>query len=258
MAWLDKQDRDMKLTIDPTCMPSPSISAVLLVKRITLRRKLHFRILRRILRPMESSSPASKQPTKRGKEASKLSTEKNPLWSRSVNRAMGRPRKLAESKPTFRISKRPPVSTAAKELGPPRARVYSRSRAPQSRQHGERGEHHRVPQHHAAHAAQQDRAEPEVRLNCSVKRFFARPQRAFLYALRSGLLNLVPDATDELLQRVDQPLEVATCTETGKAYLMCDYNRDGDSYRCVRKGLLAWAGIGEVCSKSDIGRPSGA
>lgn len=27
----------------------------------------------------------------------------------------------------------------------------------------------------------------------------------------SGLTTLVPDATDELLQRVDQPLEEATC-----------------------------------------------
>jgi len=47
----------------------------------------------------------------------------------------------------------------------------------------------------------------------------------------SGLLNLVPEHTDELLQRVDQPLEVATDAETGLKYLLCDYNRDGDSYR---------------------------
>lgn len=47
----------------------------------------------------------------------------------------------------------------------------------------------------------------------------------------SGLINLVPEHTDELLQRVDQPLEVATDAETGLKYLLCDYNRDGDSYR---------------------------
>lgn len=47
----------------------------------------------------------------------------------------------------------------------------------------------------------------------------------------SGLLNLIPDQTDELLQRVDQPLEEATCADTGRKYLLCDYNRDGDSYR---------------------------
>jgi len=47
----------------------------------------------------------------------------------------------------------------------------------------------------------------------------------------SGLLNLIPEQTDELLQRVDQPLEEATCAQTGRKYLLCDYNRDGDSYR---------------------------
>lgn len=47
----------------------------------------------------------------------------------------------------------------------------------------------------------------------------------------SGLLNLMPELTDELLQRVDQPLQTGTDTESGKAYLLCDYNRDGDSYR---------------------------
>ena len=30
----------------------------------------------------------------------------------------------------------------------------------------------------------------------------------------SGLLNLLPEDTDELLQRVDQPLEESTCGET--------------------------------------------
>lgn len=70
----------------------------------------------------------------------------------------------------------------------------------------------------------------------------------------SGLLNLLPEDTDELLQRVDQPLEEATCKDTvmetqrgiilsilnncvrtaiakGRKFLLCDYNRDGDSYR---------------------------
>ena len=49
----------------------------------------------------------------------------------------------------------------------------------------------------------------------------------------SGLLNLVPEHTDELLQRVDQPLEAAVCPTSGRKYLLCDYNRDGDSYRSV-------------------------
>jgi len=47
----------------------------------------------------------------------------------------------------------------------------------------------------------------------------------------SGLISLVPDLTDELLQRVDQPLKVATDPDTAKKYVLCDLNRDGDSYR---------------------------
>lgn len=35
----------------------------------------------------------------------------------------------------------------------------------------------------------------------------------------------------ELLSSVDTPLTVNKCSETGKSYLCCDYNRDGDSYR---------------------------
>eukprot|EP00519_Triparma_laevis_P005489 CAMPEP_0182499774 /NCGR_PEP_ID=MMETSP1321-20130603/7946_1 /TAXON_ID=91990 /ORGANISM="Bolidomonas sp., Strain RCC1657" /LENGTH=285 /DNA_ID=CAMNT_0024704017 /DNA_START=23 /DNA_END=878 /DNA_ORIENTATION=+ len=45
----------------------------------------------------------------------------------------------------------------------------------------------------------------------------------------SGLLNLCPKMTDELLQRVDQPLE--TSTGAGRPFILSDYNRDGDSYR---------------------------
>jgi capping protein beta len=33
----------------------------------------------------------------------------------------------------------------------------------------------------------------------------------------SGLLNLLPEETDELLQRVDQPLQEATCQDTVSA-----------------------------------------
>ncbi|KAL9137896.1 MAG: hypothetical protein Q9175_000890 [Cornicularia normoerica] len=42
---------------------------------------------------------------------------------------------------------------------------------------------------------------------------------------------LAPDLTEELLSSVDQPLEVRRCKETGRDYLLCDYNRDGDSWR---------------------------
>lgn len=47
----------------------------------------------------------------------------------------------------------------------------------------------------------------------------------------NGLINLVPDLTDELLQRIDQPLQVMLDPITGKQFVLCDYNRDGDSYR---------------------------
>ena len=30
---------------------------------------------------------------------------------------------------------------------------------------------------------------------------------------------------------MDQPLEVRRCKKTGRDYLLCDYNRDGDAYR---------------------------
>lgn len=47
----------------------------------------------------------------------------------------------------------------------------------------------------------------------------------------SGLLNLLPDDQDELLQRIDQPLQEVTDPVSGRKFLQCDYNRDGDSYR---------------------------
>jgi capping protein beta len=47
----------------------------------------------------------------------------------------------------------------------------------------------------------------------------------------AGLVALCPEQADELLQRVDQPLKVATDPDTGKKYVLCDLNRDGDSYR---------------------------
>lgn len=46
----------------------------------------------------------------------------------------------------------------------------------------------------------------------------------------SHITTLVPDLTEDLLSAVDQPLKVARC-KTGRDYLLCDYNRDGDSYR---------------------------
>nr|ACO15606.1 F-actin-capping protein subunit beta [Caligus clemensi] len=47
----------------------------------------------------------------------------------------------------------------------------------------------------------------------------------------SDLINLLPDLCEDLLSSVDQPLKIARDKKSGKDYLLCDYNRDGDSYR---------------------------
>lgn len=47
----------------------------------------------------------------------------------------------------------------------------------------------------------------------------------------NALIQLCPDYADDLLGSVDQPLKVHTDRATGREYLVCDYNRDGDSYR---------------------------
>ncbi|XP_048470807.1 F-actin-capping protein subunit beta [Rhincodon typus] len=41
----------------------------------------------------------------------------------------------------------------------------------------------------------------------------------------------VPTLCEDLLSSVDQPLKIARDKVIGKDYLLCDYNRDGDSYR---------------------------
>ncbi|KRX02856.1 hypothetical protein PPERSA_04059 [Pseudocohnilembus persalinus] len=46
-----------------------------------------------------------------------------------------------------------------------------------------------------------------------------------------ALSNLIPDQADELLQRIDKPLEVATDPENGREYIQSEFNRDGDSFR---------------------------
>jgi len=45
------------------------------------------------------------------------------------------------------------------------------------------------------------------------------------------LIDLVPDLTEQLLSAVDQPLKIAHDKSAKRDYLLCDYNRDGDSYR---------------------------
>lgn len=45
------------------------------------------------------------------------------------------------------------------------------------------------------------------------------------------ILGAQPDLAEELLSRVDQPLRLAHDGAAGRDYLLCDYNRDADSYR---------------------------
>jgi capping protein beta len=47
----------------------------------------------------------------------------------------------------------------------------------------------------------------------------------------AGLIDLVPDLTENLLSSIDQPLKIAHDAAEKRDYLLCDYNRDGDSYR---------------------------
>jgi capping protein beta len=51
-----------------------------------------------------------------------------------------------------------------------------------------------------------------------------------------SLITLVPSLTEDLLSSVDQPLTVRRCRKSGRDYLLCDYNRDGDSYRSPWSG----------------------
>jgi len=47
----------------------------------------------------------------------------------------------------------------------------------------------------------------------------------------AGLIELCPEQTEDLLNNVDQPLKLALDTKSQKQFVLCDYNRDGDSYR---------------------------
>ncbi|KAG6857414.1 hypothetical protein H0H87_004776 [Tephrocybe sp. NHM501043] len=49
----------------------------------------------------------------------------------------------------------------------------------------------------------------------------------------SALIQIAPDYADDFLGSVDQPLQIKTDRATGRDYLACDYNRDGESYRCA-------------------------
>lgn len=70
----------------------------------------------------------------------------------------------------------------------------------------------------------------EEQLNAALNLMRRMPPTSIENSL-AGLLELAPSLTDDLLNHVDQPLKVQADPESGKAYILCDYNRDGDSYR---------------------------
>ncbi|KAM7272365.1 hypothetical protein ACFE04_027028 [Oxalis oulophora] len=47
----------------------------------------------------------------------------------------------------------------------------------------------------------------------------------------SALLTLLPHHSSDLLSQVDQPLQVLCDVDTGNDFILCEYNRDADSYR---------------------------
>jgi capping protein (actin filament) muscle Z-line, beta len=47
----------------------------------------------------------------------------------------------------------------------------------------------------------------------------------------SSLTTLLPSLTEDLLSSVDAPLSTATDPSSNRPFLLCDYNRDTDSYR---------------------------
>ncbi|XP_077213278.1 F-actin-capping protein subunit beta-like isoform X2 [Tasmannia lanceolata] len=47
----------------------------------------------------------------------------------------------------------------------------------------------------------------------------------------SALLSLLPHHSSHLLSQVDQPLQVFCDLDFGKEFILCEYNRDADSYR---------------------------
>ncbi len=52
------------------------------------------------------------------------------------------------------------------------------------------------------------------------------------------LMQISPDYAEDLSGNVDQPLKLRVDRATGKEYLACVYNQDGESFRCVARFAL--------------------
>lgn len=70
----------------------------------------------------------------------------------------------------------------------------------------------------------------EQQLDCALDLMRRLPPQQIEKNL-TDLIDLVPSLCEDLLSSVDQPLKIARDKSAGKDYLLCDYNRDGDSYR---------------------------
>ncbi|KAM1348400.1 hypothetical protein ACFX13_002694 [Malus domestica] len=53
----------------------------------------------------------------------------------------------------------------------------------------------------------------------------------------TALSALLPQYSSDLLSQVVQPLQVLCDMEYGKEFILCEYNRDADSYRGCRAGF---------------------
>jgi capping protein beta len=70
----------------------------------------------------------------------------------------------------------------------------------------------------------------DAQLNSSLNLMRRMPPSTVENSL-AGLIELVPDLCDDLFTHVDQPLKVEQDQKANKNFVICDYNRDGDSYR---------------------------
>ena len=73
-------------------------------------------------------------------------------------------------------------------------------------------------------------ASPQDALRAALELTSLMPPRLVQQTLR-GLVALRPELTEDLLQAVDAPLAARVCGASGRTYLLCDYSRDGDSFR---------------------------
>ncbi|KAJ5086118.1 hypothetical protein N7532_010889 [Penicillium argentinense] len=81
--------------------------------------------------------------------------------------------------------------------------------------------------HNPTPCAWRDHRADHLALSDLLRRLNPRDTKKNLNAINS----IVPELQEDLLSSVDQPLEVRRCPQTNRDYLLCDYNRDGDSYR---------------------------